>query len=187
MPTRRWSGATEAFLAVQDASPFEDAVDGPHRRERFDLAALEGLVDGLRPRESQVAELFQLGSNGQDQLLDVGLGPVGRPGGVGPVVPVDSVESLPLSLLDPVMDHGLSDVELTGGVVLGSPPSDGGDDGPTTSGIPVSLLMMTSGRGCGFSVQKTPERSGSCGTKLIGIMWHLALNAIPGEPVSRDR
>src|SRR5512142_1690248 len=78
-------------------------------------------------------------------------------GGVGTVVPVDPVESLPLSLLDPVMDHGLTDVELTGGVVLGLPPSDGGDDGPTASGIPVSLLMMTSGRGCGFSVQNTPE------------------------------
>jgi hypothetical protein len=55
------------------------------------------------------------------------------------------------------MDHGLTDVELTGGIVLGLPPSDGGDDGPTTSGFPVSLLMMTSGRGCGFSVQITPE------------------------------
>jgi hypothetical protein len=78
---------------------------------------------------------------------------VGSPGGVGTVVPVDPVESLPLSLLD----HGLTDVELTGGIVLGLAPSDGGDDGPTTSGIPVSLLMMTSRRGCGFSVQITPE------------------------------
>jgi hypothetical protein len=60
-------------------------------------------------------------------------------------------------MLDPVMDHGLTDVELTGDVVLGEPPSDGGDDGPTTSGIPGSLLMMTSGRGSGFSVQNTPE------------------------------
>jgi hypothetical protein len=76
-------------------------------------------VDGLCPRETQVAELFQLSSNGQDQFLDDGLGPVGRPGGVGPVVPVHSVESLPLSMLDPVMDHGLTEVELTGGVVLG--------------------------------------------------------------------
>ena len=72
------------------------------------------------------------------------------------VVPVDPIESLPLSLLDPEMDRGLTDEELTGGGVLGSPLSDGGDDGPTTSGISVSLLMTTSGRGCGFSVQNTP-------------------------------
>jgi hypothetical protein len=76
---------------------------------------------------------------------------------MGTVVPVDPVESLPLRTLDPVLDHGLTDVELTGGIVLGLPPPDGGDDGPTTSGFPVSLLMMTSGRGCGFSVQDTPE------------------------------
>ena len=119
MPTRRRGGATEAFLAVQDTSPFEDTVDGPHRGERLDPAALEGLVDGLRPMESQVAELFQLSANGQDQFLDDGLGPVGCPGAVRPVVPVHSVESLTLSMLGPVMDHGLTDVELMGGVVLG--------------------------------------------------------------------
>jgi hypothetical protein len=60
-------------------------------------------------------------------------------------------------LHDAVMNRGLTDVELTGSVVLGLPSSDGGDDGPTTSGIPVVLLMMTSGSGCGFSVQNTSE------------------------------
>ena len=93
-------------------------MDGPHRRKRLDRAALEGLVDDLRSMESQVADLLQLGANGQDQILDDGLSPVGSLGGVGTVVPVDPVESLPLSLLDPVMDHGLTDVELTSGVVL---------------------------------------------------------------------
>jgi hypothetical protein len=157
MPTRWWSGAPDAFPAVQGSPTFEDAVDGPHRRKRLDLAALEGLVDDLRSRESQVADLLQLGANGQDQILDDGLSPVGSLGGAGTVVPGDPVESLPLSLLDPVMDHGLTDVELTGDIVLGLPPSDGGADGPTTSGFPVALLRMTSGRGCGFSVQITPE------------------------------
>jgi hypothetical protein len=107
--------------------------------------------------EAQVADLPQLGSKGQDQVLDGGLGPARGFGVVGPVVPVDPIESLPLSELDPVMDRGLADAKRPGGGVLGLPPSDGGDDGPTTSGIPVSLLMTTSGRGCGFSVQNTPE------------------------------
>jgi hypothetical protein len=107
--------------------------------------------------EPQVTDLLQLGPNGQDQILDDGLGPVRSLGGVRAVVPVHPVESLSLSMLDPVMDRGLTDVELTGGVVLGLPPPDGGDDGPTTSGIPVALLMMTSGCGCGFSVQNTSE------------------------------
>ena len=114
-------------------------------------------MDRLGPVESQVAGMLQFPPHGQDLGLDDGLSPVGSLGGVGTVVPVDPVESLPLSLLDPVMDRGLTDVELTGSIVLGLSPSDGGDDGPTTSGFPVSLLMMTSGRGCGFSVQITPE------------------------------
>jgi hypothetical protein len=107
--------------------------------------------------EPQIADLFQLGPNGQDQVLDDGLGPVRGLGGVRTVLPVHPIESLPLSILDPVLDRGLTDAELAGGGVLGLPPSDGGDDGPTTSGIPVSLLMMTSGSGCGFSVHNTPE------------------------------
>jgi hypothetical protein len=76
---------------------------------------------------------------------------------VGPVGPVHPVESLPVSLLDPVVDHGLTDVEPTGGVVLGLPPSDGGDDGPTTSGYPITLLMMTSGGSCGLSASIHPS------------------------------
>jgi hypothetical protein len=55
------------------------------------------------------------------------------------------------------MDYGLTDVELTGGVLLGEPPSNGGDDGPTTSRIPVSLLMMISGRASGYSASIPPS------------------------------
>jgi hypothetical protein len=107
--------------------------------------------------EPQVTDLLQLGPNGQDQILDDGLGTVRSLGGVRAVVPVHPVESLSLSVLDPVLDRGLTDVELTGGGVPGLPLSDGGDDGPTPSGIPIALLMMTSGSGCGFSVQSTSE------------------------------
>ena len=139
------------------SSPFEDAVDGTYRREWVNVAGLEGLVDGLRPMEPQVAGLLQLGPNGQDQILDDRLGPVRGLGGVRTVMPVHPVESLSLSVLDPVLDRGLTDVELTGGGVLGLPLSDGGHEGPTTNGIPIALLMMTSGSGCGFSVQNTSE------------------------------
>ena len=77
-------------------------------------------------------------------------------------MPVHSVESLALGVVDPVMDGGLADVEFVGDLVLRSTASDGGDDGSTTSGFPITLLMATSGEGCGFSVQNTPE--------LIGIV-----------------
>ena len=54
---------------------FEDAVDGPHRGERFDLAALESLVDGVRPTKPQVTLLLQLRSHSQDKFFDGGIGP----------------------------------------------------------------------------------------------------------------
>ena len=73
------------------------------------------------------------------------------------------------------MDGRLAHVELLGDLVLGSTASDGGDDGSTASGFPVTLLMATSGRGCGFSVQDyTGADRDHGGTKLIGMRWHLA-------------
>ena len=150
MPTRWRRGATCAFLAVQGPPAFEDAVDGPHRGERLDLAGLEGLVDRLRPMEAQVAALSQLRSYGQDQVLDGGFGSRGRVWGAGVIVPVHSVESLALGTTDPGMNSGLTDAEFVGDLVLRSTAPDGGDDGPTASGFPIPLLMRSSREGCGF-------------------------------------
>ena len=158
MPARWRGGATVAFPPVQGPPSFEDAVDGPHRGERFGLADLEGLVDGLRSMEPQITRLLQLAPHGQDQILDGGFGPVRGLGVVGPVVPVHSVEPLPLSEVDPVVDGRLAHVELLGDLVLRAPPSDGGDDRPTTEGLPIILwLMSTSGERCGFPLQNTAE------------------------------
>jgi hypothetical protein len=48
-------------------------------------------------------------------------------------------------------------MEPTGGGVLGLPPSDGGNDGPTTSGYSITLLMMTSGGASGLSASIHPN------------------------------
>jgi hypothetical protein len=74
-----------------------------------------------------------------------------------------------------MMDGRLAHVELLGDLVLGATAADGGDDRLATQRLPVLLrLMATSGERCGFSVQGTAERSGSGGTRLIGIRWHMA-------------
>jgi hypothetical protein len=76
------------------------------------------------------------------------------------------------------MDGRLAHVELLGDLVLGVTTPDCGDDRLATQSLPVILrLMTTSGEGCGFSVQDTAERSGSGGTRLIGIRWHMAAEA----------
>jgi hypothetical protein len=103
--------------------------------------------------EAQVAALSQLRSHGQDPILDGGLGSSGGVWSAGTIVPVHSVESLALGPTDPRMNSGLTDAEFEGDLVLRSTAPDGGDDGSTTSGFPIPLLMTTSREGCGFQTR----------------------------------
>jgi hypothetical protein len=48
------------------------------------------------------------------------------------------------------MDRGLTDAEFVGDLVLRSTAPDGGNEGPTASGFPITLLIATSREGCGF-------------------------------------
>jgi hypothetical protein len=48
------------------------------------------------------------------------------------------------------MDGGLTIAEFVGDLVLRSTAPDGGNDGPTASGFPITLLMTTSREGSGF-------------------------------------
>src|SRR5438128_9061792 len=108
-------------------------------------------------------------------ILGGGIGPRGCPCGVPAIVPVHSVEPLPVGVMDPVMDGRLAHVELLDDLVLGATASDSGDNRLATKRLPVGLrLRATSGERYGFSIQDTAERSGSGGTKLIGIRWHMA-------------
>jgi hypothetical protein len=54
------------------------------------------------------------------------------------------------------MDSGLTDAELAGDLVLRSAAPDGGDDGSTAGGLPITLLMTTSRGECGFSSRLHP-------------------------------
>jgi hypothetical protein len=48
------------------------------------------------------------------------------------------------------MNRGLTDAEFVGDLVLRSTAADGGDDGSTASGLPLTLLIATSREGYGF-------------------------------------
>ena len=139
-------------------------------------------MDDLRPVEPQVTDPLQLRSYSQDQILDGGISPRGCPCGVRAIVPVHSVEPLPVSVVDPVMDGRLAHVELLGDLVLGATASDRGDDRLPTKSLPVILRLMATSGESGFSAQDTAERSGSGGTRLIGIRWHLARKSFADGP-----
>jgi hypothetical protein len=48
------------------------------------------------------------------------------------------------------MNGGLTDAEFVGDLVLRSTAPDGGNDGSTASGFPITLFMTTSREGRGF-------------------------------------
>jgi hypothetical protein len=65
-------------------------------------------------------------------------------------VPVHSVETLALGTTDPRLNGGLTDAEFVGDLVLRSTAADGGNDGSTASGFPITLFITTSSEGRGF-------------------------------------
>ena len=68
-------------------------------------------------------------------------GPVGS---TRAIVQVHPVKSLALSTADPGLNSRLTDAEFVGGIVLGSTALDGGDEGSSLSGVPITLLIATS-------------------------------------------
>jgi hypothetical protein len=74
------------------------------------------------------------------------------------IVPIHSVEALPVSVVDPVMDGRLAQVELLGDLVLGATAADGSDDRSATQSLPILLrLMATSGERCVFPSRIPPS------------------------------
>ena len=80
------------------------------------------------------------------------------------VVPVHSVKSLSLSVVDPMVDCGLADVEFLSDPMLRLTASDGGDDRSTANGLPVTLWFMTTSQEKSVFSSDYPE--------VIGIRWH---------------
>ena len=114
------------------------------------LRALRASWIASAPWKPRSLYLSQLRSHGQDQILDGGFSSSGRAWSAGAIVPIHSVESLAVGTTDPRMNGGLTDAEFVGDLVLRSTAPDGGNDGSTASGFPTTLLMATSGKGCGF-------------------------------------
>src|SRR5205823_6655832 len=106
IPTHRWGTATDAGLSVQGPGPAEDAVDRPDGGKSRELPGRQDLVDRLGAVESQIAGLLQLLAHGQDLILYRGGGAWRMTRGAPAVVPGDAIESLALSVPDPVMDGG---------------------------------------------------------------------------------
>jgi hypothetical protein len=53
-------------------------------------------------------------------------------------------------MVDPMMNSGLTDIEIVSDLVLRATAPDGGDDGSSASDFPLTLLMAASRKGSGF-------------------------------------
>jgi hypothetical protein len=137
-------------VSVQGSAPLEDPPDGADRGDGLHATPLQGLVDGLGPGGPQVAGLGQFTADAQHEILDRTGGAVRRPPGVRAVRPIHSVESLPQSPVNPVLNSRQTDAELAGDGVLRVAATNGRDHRPTTLSLAVTLPMAASGTGPGF-------------------------------------
>jgi hypothetical protein len=95
---------------------------------------------------AQVTPLGELFSQVQDQVLDLGRCASRGPRDRWLILPADAVQSLPPSVLDPVVGSGLRDAEAAGDLALGQAASDGLDDLTAALSGQALLLMVISWR-----------------------------------------
>src|SRR5512135_3714137 len=161
---RRGRRPSGPLPAIQHAAPAEDAVDGPLRGKRLDVAAPQGLEDRFGPMETQVALDLQLAAHLPDQVLDAGLGSLGGVWDPRAIGPIDPVEALALGVADPAVDGARTHTEVACDLLLRLAPAYGLDHGPAAGDFPVGLLMVHPSSGGLFLTSLHRVRSGCCGS-----------------------
>ena len=165
-------GSAGSLAAVQCAAAAQDAVDGSHRWHPGDPLRQQLLADGVGTDGPQVA-VGQFAPCHENQILQGDIGAAGLVRGVRAVGPIDVIEALALGTLDPVRNRGDADSELTGDGTQGPATADSGYHGPATLDLTLCLLMGFPPDGSVFGGIIALGCSGSIGTKLFGIYWHL--------------
>src|SRR5205085_773646 len=114
IPARRRRWAANTVLAVQDATPLQNASDGPHRGQGLNLPLFEDVLDGFGAVEAQVTVLTQCATQLQDEVFEGGVRALRLVRRVRLIVPIDTVEPLALRVPHPAQDGGRTDVEVVG-------------------------------------------------------------------------
>jgi hypothetical protein len=143
-------------------------------------------MDRLGPVKSQVAGLLQLPAHGQDLILDRGGGAGWMARGARAVVPIDAIEPLALSVLDPVIDGGGTHTEFPCDLALRSTVANGRDDRATVGSITIPFVMVNSWEGLRFLPMYAPDRSGCSVTQVFGMLCHLPDNVYSSKPLTRQ-
>ena len=150
-----------------DPPPFRHWVD----HGRFVMSCQHGTAPPpYKIRDGQASHL-------QDQVLDGGVGPLGRVGDARPIGPIDPIEALAVSVPDPMMDRRGAHVELPSDLVVRAAVADGLDHGSAAGSFLVNWLMVRPFQEVPFPTSLRRECSGCGGTWLFGMWWHLTSKA----------
>lgn len=109
VPTLGRSRPTDSLASIERAMPDEDAADGADRGELQASLLLQFAVDGRSAIFAQRAVFLESGTNGENTLLNRVSGSLDAFGNTRTIFPVNTVQSLPLSACDPMLDGGKRD------------------------------------------------------------------------------
>jgi len=116
-------------LPVDGSPAFKDTRDGSIGREIVAASVGQFLADGSGAVLAQSAMESQVASEVQNEVLQSGRGAASMEGPGGSVRQIHPIEALACSILDPPLDGGLADMELSGYDSHRKTFPDGADDG----------------------------------------------------------
>ena len=148
-------------LAVEGSPAFKDTGDGTIRWDVVAASVGQFLADDSGAILPQRAMMFQVVSEVQNEVLQSGWGSASMEGPGGSVRQIHSIEALSCSILDPPLDGGLADVELSGYDTHGQTLPDGVDDVSSLL-CHDGLLFMGSSPDTSFWVYGIPDVPGKC-------------------------
>jgi hypothetical protein len=94
IPALRRGRPAHASSGVEGATPSEDSSDGPHGGDVVKALFDQFSVDGFGAKLAEITGVEQVGTDGQDKLLHLGIGAMGSSRSERSIIPVDAIESL---------------------------------------------------------------------------------------------
>jgi len=105
VPPRRWRRPADPPPGIKGAPAFQDAANGPHRRQPSVVASHELTVDGPGSVLAQIARGLQLAPQNEHEVLQRRVGPMDPFGERRPIAPLDTIQgTIPGTSIPPL--HG---------------------------------------------------------------------------------
>jgi len=132
IPAARRRRSPHTLTSVEGPSSFQDATDRADRRHLPQAQLDQFLMDGLGAELSKITSLLERAPKPQHTILDLPGRSIDRdPAATRAIAPVDVLQRSPFGPLNPQLDHGQTNPELTSDRTHGSPFSHQSDHFPS--------------------------------------------------------